>query len=461
MGETTNALINRRQFITAASAAATGFLGGVSLLHCQEREERSQITDAQITLAGMGLQQLQSAYRRFLFDDFLLFMDRFVIDHQYGGFMCSTDYDGKRDNSNKLSWFEGRGAWVYAFLFNNLAREEQYLKVAHASIQLVLKSQPKSEDELWPKVLSRQGQPLTPPDVQVYGDLFIAEGLAEFSKASGEEKYWELAKTIVLKCVRIYDRPDYNPEIGKTYLGPNAPPYPGARIQGVWMVLIRVVSQMLEMRADAELEGIADRCVDAIISYHFNPEFELINELLNHDLTRPQNEYAQLVYTGHAIETLWMLLYEAARRKDKTLFNQFTQWFRRHVETSWDDVYGGVFRNLQNVNANVWLLDKVLWAQEEVLIGTMFIFEHTGEEWARQWFDKMYTYVLDKYPLKDHGSPLWKYASDRKVSFESFSQLPKRVENYHHPRHLMLNLLSLNRMIGRSGQKAKSSEGRE
>ncbi len=64
-------------------------------------------------------------------------------------------------------------------------------------------------------------------------------------------------------------------------------------------------------------------------------------------------------------------------------------------------------------------------------------------------FDRMYRYVRDNYPLKSRGSALWMYASDRRVTFEAFSQMPKRVENYHHPRHLMLNLLSLERMIKR------------
>jgi N-acylglucosamine 2-epimerase len=41
---------------------------------------------------------------------------------------------------------------------------------------------------------------------------------------------------------------------------------------------------------------------------------------------------------------------------------------------------------------------------------------------------------------------LWMYATDRRASFESFAALPKRVENFHHPRHLMLNLLRLNRL---------------
>jgi mannose/cellobiose epimerase-like protein (N-acyl-D-glucosamine 2-epimerase family) len=99
----------------------------------------------------MSLKELREKYRRDLFDDFLPFMDKFVIDHEYGGFMCLTDYAGERESDKKLSWFEGRGSWVYAFLYNNLAREQKYLDVARKSLELVLKSKPKNENELWSK----------------------------------------------------------------------------------------------------------------------------------------------------------------------------------------------------------------------------------------------------------------------------------------------------------------------
>jgi hypothetical protein len=89
-------------------------------------------------------------------------------------------------------------------------------------------------------------------------------------------------------------------------------------------------------------------------------------------------------------------------------------------------------------------VDKVLWAQEEVLIGTLCLVEHTGAPWAREMFGKMFTYVREKYPLQRHGYPLWINSADRKVTFQPHAT---RVENYHHPRHLMLNLLSLDRMI--------------
>jgi len=393
---------------------------------------------------GLTLEKLRDQYRRDLFDDFLPFMERHVIDHEYGGFMCNTDRDGTNITKNKTAWYEGRGIWVYSFLYNNLAKEKKYLEVARKSVEFILGSRPAEKDAMWPKGFTREGKPASDPDTAVYGDLFIAEGLAEYSKAAAEPKYWDMAKDIVLKCVRVYDRPDYEPRIGETYLGPGAPPFPGARIQGVWMVLLRLATQMLETRKDPEIETIASRCVDAVMDHHFNPEFQLNNELLNHDLSRPANPYAQLVYTGHAIETLWMLLYEAVRLKNRRLFDTAAGRFRRHVEVAWDGVYGGVFRNLQDVEKNIWSLDKVLWAQEEVLIGSLYVVEHTGAAWAVEMFDKMFDYVQANYPLKRYGFPLWISASDRRVTFERHAT---RVENFHHPRHLMLNLLSLERMM--------------
>lgn len=443
--------MNRRKFLNAA-AGIGGLLAAPSLAFGQTSRGKDNARRT-IQLAGISLKELREKYRRDLFDDFLPFMDRYVIDHELGGFMCNADYTGKRVNDNKSSWFEGRGTWVYAFLYNNLAREKKYLEVARRSVEFTLKIKPVGTDALWDREVTRDGsKTVLAASGEIYGDLFIAEGFAEYSKATGQKEYWEMAKQLVLKCVRLYDHPDYRPTIGQTYLGRDARPFPGARIQGVWMVLIRVATQMLEMRSDAELEKIAARAVDAVLNHHFNPAFGLNNELLNHDLSRPANEYAQLVYTGHGIETLWMMLDESMRLKDKKLFETFVERFRRHTEVAWDDVYGGVFRNLMNVDENRWTLDKVLWAQEEVLIGSLFIFEQTGAEWAREMFNRTYEYVQKTFPLEKYGSPLWMYAGNRKVEFEEFKTRPKRIENYHHPRHLMLNLLSLDRLIKRGGK---------
>ena len=439
--------MERRKFIKT-SLAGSAF--GLSNCAVRIKGESPARNEEQGKLAGLSLEQLRDLYRYYLFEDFLPFMDKYVIDHQYGGFMCNTDRDGTNLSGDKLAWFEGRGIWVYSFLYNNFARNEKHLEVARKSLQFILRLSPSGEDTLWAESFTREGKPLTPPATAIYGDLFIAEGLAEYARASGEWKHWDLAKRIILKCLRIYDRPDYEPNIVASYGGPKPFPFPGARIQGVSMLLIRTISQMLEMRPDEDLEKIISHCVEVVLHAHYNPEFSLNNELLNHDFSRPGGELSQFVYTGHYIEMCWMLLYEAARTKNKSIFYTVAQRFRRHVEVAWDGVYGGVFRSLNDVDQNLWALDKVLWAQEEALNGALFITEQTGSLWAQDMFGKVFTYVQDKYPLKRHGYPLWISAGDRKVTFEPHAT---RVENYHHPRHLMLTLLTIERMI-RRGDKA-------
>src|SRR5690606_8194572 len=155
----------------------------------------------------------------------------------------------------------------------------------------------------------------------------------------------------------------------------------------------------------------------------------------------------QFVYIGHAMESLWMIMDEAIRREDEELYQKSCNLFKRHVEVAWDDVYGGVFHGLESVNENKWLLEKVLWAQQEVLIGLMIIIEHTGDEWAYRWFDRAYNHVIDTYPLKKYGYRLWNIGGDRKMTFQKEGV---RIENYHTPRHLMLNIQLLHKIIART-----------
>ena len=103
----------------------------------------------------LPLRELRDQYRSDLFKDLLPFMEKYVIDPEFGGFRCNTDHLGNRLNDNKLSWFEGRGSWVYSFLYNNLRREQKYLDVARRSIDLILKTKP-SGDELWPKEIQEK-----------------------------------------------------------------------------------------------------------------------------------------------------------------------------------------------------------------------------------------------------------------------------------------------------------------
>jgi N-acylglucosamine 2-epimerase len=410
-------------------------------------ESRKGREDAAGHLGRFTLPQLRELYHRDLFRDWLPFMERHIIDPEYGGFLCNTDFDGTHVNSEKDPLFEGRGIWVYSYLYTHFGKDARHLDVARRSVELLSRSEP-PEGTFWCSSIHRDGTPAGPPATVIPTDLGIAEGFAAYAQATGQQQFLDKAKRLLGKCLQRYDRSDYNPGVGRTYFGASAPEMPGARIMGSWMILLRTTAQILEIDSDPKLDALARRCADAIVHHHFNPKFQLNNELLNHDFSRPVSPYDQLSNLGNTLEVTWMLLDEATRQRDDAMFQLCAARLRRHAEVASDSVYGGVFHVLLDVDQNLYQLNKLLWAQEETLVDTLYIYRRSRACWAAEMFGRIYAYVRQNYPLMSHGSPLWMYASDRKASFEGFSRLRKRVENYHHPRHLMLNLRRIDEMLG-------------
>jgi len=195
---------------------------------------------------------------------------------------------------------------------------------------------------------------------------------------------------------------------------------------------------------------MVDRSMDTIMNKHPNPKFDLMNNYINHDLSRSSDpKYSEVAACGHATESTWMIMYEAVRRKDKALFDRIAEVFKRHAIVSKDDVYGGYFNDCNDVDKNVWELQKISWAQAFILMNTLYHIEHTGDRWSKDTFSDQYAWVQDKLPLRKYGFALWMEPRDR---FATFTPKSGRKDNYHHPRHLMLNLASARRMMERGGK---------
>ena len=438
--------MDRRKFLLAAATAGATQVIPAAVAQRAQSQNVPAPPGPETILAGYTLAQLRDIYHRDLFDDWLPFMEKHVVDPEFGGFLCNTDIDGTHINTNKDALFEGRGIWVYSSLYRHFGKNPRHLEIAHRSVELLEKSAP-ADDGFWCTTLHRDGTPASAPSTIIPTDLAIAEGFAAYAQATGRQEFLDRARRLVRKCVEAYDRPDYNPGVGHAYFGATAPAFPGARIMGSWMILLRAASQILDAQYDADADHLARRCADAVVRHHFAPEFRLNLELLNHDFSHPANEYAELCNLGNTLEITSMLLDEATRQHDGAMWQLVAERFQRHAEVAWDSVYGGAFHALLNIDENRYELNKLLWAQEEWLVDALTIYAHTSAPWAAALFGRMYGYVREKFPLRAHRSPLWMYATGRKATFEEFAALPKRVENYHHPRHLMRNLRQLEQGI--------------
>jgi len=161
-----------------------------------------------------------------------------------------------------------------------------------------------------------------------------------------------------------------------------------------------------------------------------------------------------------------MLMDEADRRRDGALWETCAERIRRHIEAGWDHVYGGLIQwvnvdqscyqwppetppgtKLELHFAGEYEYMKALWGLKEVMIATLHVFERTGAEWAARYFGMAHQLVIEKFSQGSRGYPgRYMLFADRRMTPQPHVT---RQDNYHPPRQLMLNILTLDRMIQR------------
>ncbi len=400
-------------------------------------------------IAGMTLEELRDDYSNRIFDQYLPFWEKGGYDRELGGFMCELDDKGNVVKDEKYIWYQARGIWVYSFLYNNFGKEKRFLEIAEKSRNFMVKNMYLGEGK-WRESVDRQGNPVASTVSQgtssdIYGSLFSSAGLIELYKAAGNRNDLDLALDSLRTSVNTYESPDYEgiivPGIDQK----------GLRTIGHSFMFVWNLTGLLDFYRDQQLEELQNEHINHIINDFWNPQYGINNENLFHDYTRiPGLE--SVMYAGHYLETLWMVLNEALRRQDRNLFNTVKSRIRRLIEMSWDYVFEGmgtedyfVFSSDGKCQGPEFDL-KVMWAHTELLVATMMVLEHTGEAWAKEWYERGRTFCLRT--MANTGNGVWRQAVDR---FGNDKQRPGisiyRKDNFHQVRYQMMNLLTLERMI--------------
>jgi N-acylglucosamine 2-epimerase len=85
--------------------------------------------------------------------------------------------------------------------------------------------------------------------------------------------------------------------------------------------------------------------------------------------------------------------------------------------------------------------------------------EYTGEAWAKEWCERTREFTLQTMTTESDG--VWRQAVDRTENNHVRREVgtsENRRDNYHPARYLMLNLLSLNRMLANQGRRTPFPE---
>jgi mannose/cellobiose epimerase-like protein (N-acyl-D-glucosamine 2-epimerase family) len=383
---------------------------------------------------------LRKRLHRELFEVVLPFWDRYGIDHERGGFYHTLDHDGRLISADKFHWFQGRGLWIYSFLYNQFGRDPRYLEVAARTREFMLAHFPQA-DGWWATKVSREGAMVEPFRGDLYGMYFAAEGLQEYAWAAGDERALEEARGLLRTLWAHIERPGA-----------------GVRQQGTWMVLLLITTQMRRRWDFPEIAEMNDRALDAIVNRHYHPDLGLNNEELNADFSRTA-EGASLCNPGHSIECYWMAAHEALRRGDRELWHLSAARLRRHMDAGWDHVHGGLVMGINVDHPEYeWPVDrpvgtgmefrergeykyvKSFWSLNEVQVAALHVWARTGAEWAARYYNMAQRVIDTKFSLRDRGYPLYLLFTNRRFGFEANTW---RQDNYHLPRALALNLLEL------------------
>jgi N-acylglucosamine 2-epimerase len=446
--------MKRRNFIGASIAA--GISGAASSfgepIARQSKYQMGTFNAIPAKIAGMSLPELLAAYRDRLFKRYLPFWEKGGYDRKNGGFMCYLNDDGSVANDQKDIWYQSRGIWVYAFIYNYIDKNPKWLEMAKKSRDFMVKYMHRG-DGTWHEAVTREGKPTESIGQgsadDIYGAMFSAGGLIQLYKAAGNEEDLKVAKLSILKSVERYEKPDYSGvqlrEVTQK----------GLRSQGHSFMMAWVLPQLLEFHKDSRMDELAREHLDHILNHFWNSDYGISNETMYHNYTRIP-ETAATTSPGHTVETQWMAMSEALREKNHTAFTTLKDRARRMIELSWDYIFGGmgdgryyVFDTKEHAAGAVWDM-KTMWAQCEILVASMMTLESPGDVWAAEWYERAREWT---YRVMSTQSGVFRQAVDRYGVHKVRPGIPEtRRDNFHEPRYYMMNILCLERMIRNKGK---------
>lgn len=366
------------------------------------------LTNARLT----RLEHLREHYRAALFDDVIPFWQRHSLDRECGGYYSCLDREGRPWSTDKFMWMTGREVWTFSHLHNHHRRDPAWLDAARLGSAFILEHAFKPDGKMHFR-LTREGRPMAKP-LSLFSEMFCAMGLAELATASGDERLWARACGMYDLLVPRFGLPSDTPMLG----------YPmdaEFHLHSHDMCRIMIAWVFNELAPSPQYEEDLTRSVESIVGRHWKPELHALLENVAMDgATMLDLPEGRMFHPGHSIESAWMLMEIATRRKDPALVGTAVDIVLAALEQGWDPDYGGI-RYLTNIDwtptheleGNL----KLWWVHCETLYALLLGWSLTGREDLWEWFEKVHSWSFAHFSdaefgewygyLDRNGLPVW------------------------------------------------------
>ncbi|MDP4579153.1 MAG: AGE family epimerase/isomerase [Saprospiraceae bacterium] len=338
-----------------------------------------------------------SLYSKSLTENVIPFWEKYSLDEVDGGYFTCLLRDGNIFDTDKFIWLQAREVWMFAKLFNDWEANPSWLKIAIHGADF-LEKYGRNENGDWYFSLRKDGKPLVSA-YNIFSDCFAVMAFAQLAKASGEDRYAQIA---IQSFERILQRQS-NPK-GK--FSKAIPENRALKNFALPMILCNLALELESLSDSFDIEALIDTCVNEVMVDFYNEEYDITLENVKPDGSFSDTFEGRCVNPGHVIESMWFIMDIAERRQDKTLMKLAVDRTIRTLSYGWDKKYGGIlyFMDVKNYPPQALEWDqKLWWVHVETLIALLKGYHHTGDSHCLEWFNKVHEYTWSHFPDPEFG----------------------------------------------------------
>lgn len=340
---------------------------------------------------------LFSCYRDGLLNDTVPFWTKHCVDREHGGFMMSLDQDGTVIDTDKGVWQQGRFTWLLGELYNNVEPREEWLELAEHGAEFLQRHCFDPDDgRMWFQV-TREGRPIRKRRY-AFSESFAAIAFGELAKATGDQKYLDLAQRAFERFIAHNLKPQ---DVQAKYTDTRP-----TRGLGFPMITITTAQELRESIGLPDADDWIDRSIDDIRRFHVKPDLHCVMETVSPNGDCIDHFDGRTLNPGHAIEGAWFILREGKLRSDPELIRMGCQMLDWMWERGWDKQHGGMlyFVDVNGLPVQEYWHDmKFWWPQNETIIATLLAYQLTGDEKYATWHQQIHDWAHARFPDPGHG----------------------------------------------------------
>ncbi|GAB3647086.1 AGE family epimerase/isomerase [Echinicola sediminis] len=336
-------------------------------------------------------------YRDALLNNIVPFWEQNSPDREHGGYFTCLDRSGKVFDTDKFVWLQGRQAWMFALLFQQVEQREEWLEMSALGIDF-LKKHGSDEKGHFYFSLTREGRPLVQP-YNIFSDCFAAMAFGKYGLVSGEAESTDRAVEIFQQILGRQENPK----------GKYNKAFPGTRPLknfALPMILSNLCLELEPLLDRNLVEETLDNCIHEVMENFLDKETLLVYENRTLDNGFSDSFEGRLLNPGHAIEAMWFMMDIAKRRGDQTLANKAVEVMIKQLEYGWDPEFGGIFYFLDVKGHPPQQLEwdqKLWWVHLETLVALAKGYGMTGDNRCAQWFEKVHEYTWNLFHDPAYG----------------------------------------------------------